>query len=60
MSSFKAVRIDKTDTGTSAAFADSGGAGHLTSHFPKAKLIAHEKGARHLVDPSRLMAFSRR
>jgi len=38
----------------------AGGAGHLTSHFPKVQLIAHEKGARHLVDPSRLMASARR
>jgi glyoxylase-like metal-dependent hydrolase (beta-lactamase superfamily II) len=38
----------------------AGGAGHLTSHFPKAQLIAHERGARHLVDPSRLMASARR
>ncbi|OIQ71969.1 N-acyl homoserine lactonase AiiB [mine drainage metagenome] len=38
----------------------AGGAGHLTSYFPKAQLIAHERGARHLVDPSRLMASARR
>jgi glyoxylase-like metal-dependent hydrolase (beta-lactamase superfamily II) len=38
----------------------AGGAGHLTAHFPKSQLIAHERGARHLVDPSRLMASARR
>ena len=38
----------------------AGGAGHLTSHFAKSQLIAHERGARHLVDPSRLMASARR
>lgn len=38
----------------------AGGAGHLTTHFPKARLVAHERGARHLVDPSRLMTSARR
>jgi len=38
----------------------AGGAGHLTSYFPKAQLVAHERGARHLVDPSRLMTSARR
>jgi len=38
----------------------AGGAGHLTTHFPKARLISHERGARHLVDPARLMTSARR
>jgi len=38
----------------------AGGAGHLTSHYPHAELIAHERGAKHLVDPTKLMNSARR
>lgn len=34
----------------------SGGAGLLLQHLPQAKIIVHPKGARHLIDPSRLIA----
>ena len=34
----------------------SGGAGLLLKHLPQAKIIVHPKGARHLIDPSRLIA----
>ncbi|MGM7682731.1 MBL fold metallo-hydrolase [Cytobacillus sp. Hm23] len=34
----------------------AGGAGLLLSHCPNAKVIVHPKGARHLVDPSKLIA----
>ena len=64
ISALKEVGIEKDDLATIVVthvhLDHAGGAGHLTSHFPKAKLIAHEKGARHLVDPSRLMASARR
>jgi len=33
----------------------AGGAGSMMEIFPNAKLIVHPRGARHLVDPSRLM-----
>ncbi len=34
----------------------AGGAGALSRLFPKATIWAHERGARHLVDPTRLVA----
>jgi glyoxylase-like metal-dependent hydrolase (beta-lactamase superfamily II) len=34
----------------------AGGAGELMRHLPNAKLIAHPRGARHLIDPSKLTA----
>ncbi|HEY51221.1 MAG TPA: MBL fold metallo-hydrolase [Dehalococcoidia bacterium] len=33
----------------------AGGAGELIKHMPGAKVIVHDKGARHLVNPERLM-----
>lgn len=38
----------------------AGGAGHLTQAFPRAHLYVHERGARHLVDPTKLIASARR
>ena len=32
----------------------AGGAGHLMQHLPNAQLVVHPRGARHLVDPSKL------
>ncbi|MBI3570067.1 MAG: MBL fold metallo-hydrolase [Gammaproteobacteria bacterium] len=34
----------------------AGGAGMMMRRFPKAKLIAHPRGARHLIDPAKLIA----
>ena len=34
----------------------AGGAGALLRHLPRATLVAHPRGARHLVDPTRLVA----
>lgn len=34
----------------------SGAAGQLIKQMPKAQVVVHEKGARHLADPSRLLA----
>jgi len=34
----------------------SGGAGLLLKHLPNAKIVVHPKGARHLIDPSKLIA----
>jgi len=33
----------------------AGGAGALLEHMPQAKVLVHDRGARHLVDPSRLV-----
>jgi glyoxylase-like metal-dependent hydrolase (beta-lactamase superfamily II) len=38
----------------------AGGAGTVAAMFPKAEVVVHERGARHLVDPERLMASARR
>jgi glyoxylase-like metal-dependent hydrolase (beta-lactamase superfamily II) len=37
----------------------AGGAGVLLQHCPNAKVVVHPKGARHLADPSRLIAGAR-
>ena len=34
----------------------AGGAGQLLSHLPNAKLVIHPRGARHMIDPSALIA----
>jgi glyoxylase-like metal-dependent hydrolase (beta-lactamase superfamily II) len=38
----------------------AGGAGDLARIFPRAQVVAHHKGARHLVDPERLVSSARR
>ena len=38
----------------------AGGVGDLAAAFPNAEVVVHERGARHLVDPSRLVASARR
>ncbi|GII65809.1 MBL fold metallo-hydrolase [Sphaerisporangium krabiense] len=37
----------------------AGGVGDIAGHYPSAEIVVHEKGARHLADPSRLMASAR-
>jgi glyoxylase-like metal-dependent hydrolase (beta-lactamase superfamily II) len=37
----------------------AGGVGDISAMFPNAQIVAHEKGARHLADPSRLMRSAR-
>ncbi|MFH1624951.1 MAG: MBL fold metallo-hydrolase [Pseudomonadota bacterium] len=37
-----------------------GGAGVLAREMPKAKVVVHEKGARHMIDPTRLVESSKR
>jgi glyoxylase-like metal-dependent hydrolase (beta-lactamase superfamily II) len=37
----------------------AGGAGDIASMFPLASVVVHQRGARHLADPSRLMASAR-
>jgi glyoxylase-like metal-dependent hydrolase (beta-lactamase superfamily II) len=38
----------------------AGGAGALLRHLPAAQVVVHRHGARHLIDPSRLVAGARR
>jgi glyoxylase-like metal-dependent hydrolase (beta-lactamase superfamily II) len=37
----------------------AGGVGDIAAMYPAAQIVVHERGARHLVDPSRLMASAR-
>jgi glyoxylase-like metal-dependent hydrolase (beta-lactamase superfamily II) len=37
----------------------AGGAGDIAEMFPAARIVVHQRGARHLADPSRLMAGAR-
>lgn len=38
----------------------AGGVGDLAEAFPRARIVVHEAGARHLVDPARLLASAAR
>jgi glyoxylase-like metal-dependent hydrolase (beta-lactamase superfamily II) len=38
----------------------AGGVGDIARMFPRAEIVVHERGARHLADPQRLMASARR
>lgn len=38
----------------------AGGVGDIAGYYPSAEIVVHEKGARHLADPSRLMASAKR
>ena len=38
----------------------AGGVGDMAGMFPAAEIVVHERGARHLEDPSRLMSSARR
>jgi glyoxylase-like metal-dependent hydrolase (beta-lactamase superfamily II) len=38
----------------------AGGVGTIAGMFPRADVVVHERGARHLVDPERLMTSARR
>jgi len=37
----------------------AGGVGDIAAMFPAAQIVVHQRGARHLADPSRLMASAR-
>ncbi len=41
---------------THVHFDHAGSAGTLITHFPNAQVVVHPKGARHLIDPEKLMA----
>jgi glyoxylase-like metal-dependent hydrolase (beta-lactamase superfamily II) len=38
----------------------AGGTGDMAANYPGAEIVVHERGARHLADPGRLMASARR
>lgn len=38
----------------------AGGAGHIAQRYPNARVVVHDQGARHLIDPSRLWASAGR
>lgn len=38
----------------------AGGVGDLARHYPNATIVVHERGARHLVDPTKLVASAHR
>ncbi len=38
----------------------AGGVGDLAAAYPSAQIVVHQRGARHLADPSKLMASARR
>lgn len=38
----------------------AGGVGDIAEAFPRAQVVVHERGARHLVDPAKLLASARR
>jgi glyoxylase-like metal-dependent hydrolase (beta-lactamase superfamily II) len=38
----------------------AGGVGDVAARYPNAEVVVHERGARHLADPSRLMSSARR
>lgn len=38
----------------------AGGVGHIAEAFPNAQIYVHERGARHVVDPTKLVASARR
>jgi glyoxylase-like metal-dependent hydrolase (beta-lactamase superfamily II) len=38
----------------------AGGVGDLAAAFPQAEIVVHERGARHLVEPAKLLASARR
>lgn len=38
----------------------AGGVGHISQAFPSAHVYVHERGAKHIVDPSRLISSARR
>ncbi len=38
----------------------AGGVGDIAAHYPNAQVVVHEQGARHLADPTRLVASAQR
>lgn len=60
LAGLKQLKIDPSDIRyillTHIHLDHAGGAGLLLEHCPNAKVVVHPKGARHLVDPSRLIA----
>jgi glyoxylase-like metal-dependent hydrolase (beta-lactamase superfamily II) len=59
-----ALGIGPTDLATIAVthihLDHAGGVGDIATAYPEAEIVVHERGARHLAEPSRLMASARR
>jgi glyoxylase-like metal-dependent hydrolase (beta-lactamase superfamily II) len=62
-SALAALGVDADDLATIAVthihLDHAGGVGDLAAAFPRAEVVVHEAGARHLADPSRLMRSAR-
>ncbi|MHB8455042.1 MAG: MBL fold metallo-hydrolase [Acidiferrobacterales bacterium] len=58
MIAFKHVRPDDVDYVilTHVHLDHAGGAGELMRHLPRARAVVHPRGARHMVDPAKLLA----
>jgi glyoxylase-like metal-dependent hydrolase (beta-lactamase superfamily II) len=58
----KTMGVERVDTVllTHIHIDHAGGLGTLMEHYPMAKIICHEMGIRHLVDPDKLWAGSRK
>jgi glyoxylase-like metal-dependent hydrolase (beta-lactamase superfamily II) len=63
VSALAALGVDADDLATIAVthihLDHAGGVGDLAAAFPRAEVVVHEAGARHLADPSRLMRSAR-
>lgn len=64
ISSLREIGLDSDDLAsivvTHIHLDHAGGVGTVAQSFPKANVYVHERGARHVVDPSRLIASARR
>jgi len=63
LASLEAVGLAREDVdwviATHVHLDHAGGAGLLMQHLPNARLVVHPRGARHLIDPTRLVASAR-
>lgn len=64
IASLRALGIGPTDLATIVVthihLDHAGGVGDIAAAFPNAEVVVHERGARHLIDPERLLSSARR